>query len=201
MGTVPTRLGSRVVWGVTAVCIAGLAACSSKSSTTETSSGATTTVAQSAGGGDCEETNLTGTIGGADFTASSAVAVSLEDGKAYTLYVSDFPVASDDISMFSNPEPPEGKALFMVFNTVFNAPDASAVEAVAVGDEVKYSSEFGIRTMTMTAQKGSEPFQSNQGAEGMMKVTGVGDTFCGSIEYKDDEKSLNGTFKAPVTKM
>jgi hypothetical protein len=29
-------------------------------------------------------------------------------------------------------------------------------------------------------------------------ITAVGDTVCGTIEYRDGEKSLNGTFEAPT---
>lgn len=46
-----------------------------------------------AGAGGCEETTLTGTVGGKPFKPTSAVGVSLDGGKGYTVYLADFPTS------------------------------------------------------------------------------------------------------------
>ncbi len=183
--------------------IAGFAvtACSSSGSTTtnassKSKSNGATTVANAAD--TCTKTAITGTIDGKPFTASSAAAVSLEGGKGYTMYLADFPIKADDISMVDTPKPAAGQNLVTVFDTVFNAPDPDAVKPVKAGDVTAYSPDFGKRTMSVVAQSGEKPFQSNEGGKGTLKVTKVGDQFCGTVDYSDNEKSVKGTFVAPV---
>ncbi len=152
---------------------------------------------EEASAGTCDGTTATGTISGSDFTATSAAAVSLEGGKAYTLYLADFDLTVDDLG-FSNPEVAEGDTMVMVAVTVFDAPDPEAVEPVAVDDEIVWSDEYGVRTFTVVAQAGDTAFGDRTGAEGTVAVTAVGDRFCGTVEYTDGEKSISGTFEAPA---
>lgn len=192
--------GGLRVAGVALAASLVLAGCSggSSSSKAKLDSGSATTAAATSSDGSCAEQSITGTVDNSSFTGTASVAVSLEKGKAYTLYVTDFPISTSDISMVASPEVPAGKTLFMVADTVFNAPDPSAVEAVAPGDKVEWTSKFGVRTFTVMAQVGAKPHGNNSGGKGTLEVTKVGDLFCGTIEYHDDEKELSGTFAAPV---
>ena len=150
-----------------------------------------------ASAGTCDGTDVTGTVGGADFTATSAAAVSLEGGKAYTLYLADFDLSVDDLG-YSNPEVADGNTMVMVAVTVFDAPDPDAVEPVAVGDEIEWVDEYGVRTFTVVGQAGDTSLGDRTGASGTVTVTAVGDNFCGTVEYTDGEKSISGTFEAPT---
>jgi hypothetical protein len=186
-----------------------LAACSDDDGDSAASDGADTasTEAGESGDGDgtCEGTDLEGTIDTGDATVSfsggDAVAVSLEDGVAYTVYLADFDLDPEAISSFSNPEVAEGDTMFTLAATVFNAPDPEALEPIAVGDEISYVEEFGNLTIRVTAQTGEDLHGVNMEAEGTLTVTAVGDTFCGTVDYRDEEKTLTGTFEAPVKEL
>lgn len=181
----------------------GISACSNSGSTSAKANSKSgdkteTTSAGGASAGDCPATALTGTIDGKPFTATSAAAVSLDGGKGYTMYLADFPVKAADLSMVSTPTPAAGKTLVTVADTVFNAPNPDAVRPVKAGDNTTYTPDFGKRTFTVVAQTGEKPFQSNEGGKGSLKITKAGDQFCGTVDYSDNEKSIKGTFAAPV---
>jgi hypothetical protein len=91
--------------------------------------------------------------------------------------------------------------MFTLAATVFNAPDPEALEPIAVGDEISYVEEFGNLTIRVTAQTGEDLHGVNMEAEGTLTVTAVGDTFCGTVDYRDEEKTLTGTFEAPVKEL
>jgi hypothetical protein len=150
--------------------------------------------------GSCDGTAARGSSPGTgSFTASSAAGVSLEGGKAYTIYLADFEVTTDDVSAFSTPTVPDGGTMFIVAVTVFNAPDVDAIEPIAAGQVIEYTSEWEVLTFVVTATDGSVTHSLSSGADGSLTVTAVGETFCGTIDYVDGEKSLSGTFEAPIT--
>lgn len=149
--------------------------------------------------GSCAGLSVNGTSPGNDaFTATSAAAVSLEGGRAYTMYLADFDLSVDDISMFSTPTVPEGGTMFTVAVTVFNAPDVEAFDPLSPGVVIEYTSEFEVLTFVVTARDGDEIHGRSTGAEGTLEVTGTGGTFCGTVTYTDGEKTLTGTFESPV---
>lgn len=150
------------------------------------------------GGGDCAPTDLvfTNIETGEEVTATSAAAVSLEGGAAYTAYVADFALAAADLSLFSAPEVPDDGNLVTVAVTIFNATEP--LEALEVGQQVEYTDEFGVLTFRVTHQSGETLYGANSGASGTVTLAGVGETFCAEIDYADEEKTLSGTIAAPV---
>jgi hypothetical protein len=156
---------------------------------------------EGAGGtsGSCDGTSATGSSpGNGSFSGTGAAAVSLEGGKAYTVHIGDFELSADDVSAFGTPTIPEGGTMFTVAVTVFNAEDVAALEPIAAGQVIDYTPEWGELTFVVTAtdEGGTHGMSSN--AEGTVTVTAVGDMFCGSVTYTDDQKSLSGTFEASV---
>lgn len=140
------------------------------------------------------------TPAGTDFEATSAVAASLEGGVAYTLYLADFELTTDSFSMIRNPEVPADGTLWTVAVTIFNPSpeDQARISPIAVGREIQAGEPFGVLTFTVTVQEGETFSGARDGEEGTLTVTGVGDTFCGTIDYADDEKSISGSFVAPT---
>ncbi|MFP3907598.1 MAG: hypothetical protein ACLFWR_11255 [Acidimicrobiales bacterium] len=151
-----------------------------------------------AGAGECAGNSASGEAPHGDFATTHAVAISLADGSAYTVYLSDFELRPDDVSQFSGPEIPDDGRLFTVAVTVFNAEDPEALEPLTAGQEVGIAEEFGELTFVVTAQDAEGQYGNNMEAEGTVTITSVGDRFCGEITYADTEKSLSGTFDAPV---
>ncbi len=133
---------------------------------------------------------------GASFAPTSAAAVSLEGGAAYTVYLGDFDIDVDALSFISTPEPGVGEHMVTVAITTFNA--EGTPEIPAVGRTIEYQDEFGELTFIVTANEGAEYFGNNSGAGGTVSITAVGDSLCFDIEYSDAEKSFNGTVAAPV---
>ena len=68
----------------------------------------------------CPATSITGaTPEGTAFEASSAVAASIQDGAAYTLYLGDFDLTLVSVSVIGNPEVPAGGIMWTVAVTIF----------------------------------------------------------------------------------
>ncbi len=146
------------------------------------------------GAGDCAGIDATGRSPGGDFTATTAYAVPISDGAAWTLYLADFDLDPETISSFSEPTVPADGKMFTVAITVFNA--EGEVEPIEPPKTIEYTDEFGVLTFTVMANEGEELFGTNTGAEGTVEVTAVGDRLCGSVEYTDDEKEISGSFEA-----
>ena len=146
----------------------------------------------------CAATSITGTTpNGTAFEATSAVAANIQDGAAYTLYIGDFDLTLDSFGMISNPEVPADGIMWTVAVTIFNAA-AEDIVPIEAGTVVEADRPFGELTFTVVAQEGEAFFGASAGQTGTVTVTAVGDTFCGTIEYTDDEKSIAGTFQAPT---
>lgn len=150
------------------------------------------------GAGECEGNTASGDAPYGSFDATHAVAISLADGSAYTVYLTDFELRPDDVSLFSGPEIPDDGKLFTVAVTVFNSEDPEALDPLAAGQEVGIAEEFGELTFVATAQDPEDRYGNSMEAEGSVTITSVGDRFCGEVTYTDPEKSLSGTFDAPV---
>lgn len=149
--------------------------------------------------GTCAGLSVNGTSPGNDvFSATSAAAVSLEDGRAYTMYLADFELTLDDVSAFGTPTVPEGGTMFTVAVTVFNAPDPDALQPLAPGQVIEYTGEFEVLTFVVTGRDDAGIHGNSMGAEGTLEITGSGGTFCGTVTYTDGEKSLTGTFESPA---
>lgn len=148
--------------------------------------------------GSCNGTSAVGeSPGSGSFSGGSAVAISLEGGKAYTVYIADWDLSPDDVSAWGTPEIPEGNTMFTVAVTAFDA-DADTLEPLEPGQVIEYTSEWQVLTFVVTATDDDGTHGISNNAEGTVTVTGTGDTFCGSVTYTDDQKSLSGTFEAPV---
>jgi len=146
----------------------------------------------------CPATDATGTTpAGTDFQATSAVAARIEDGAAYTLYLADFDLNLDSFGLISSPEVPEGGTLWTVSVTIFNA-DPEDIVPIEVDTVVEPGRPFGELTYTVIVQEGEERGTASDGQAGTLTVVGIGDVFCGTMEYADDEKSLSGGFRAPT---
>lgn len=149
--------------------------------------------------GHCSTTSATGSSPANDsFSATGGVGVSLEDGKAYTIYLTDFDVSLEDVSFVRAPSVPDGGTMFTVAVTVFNAPDVDSLEPVAVGQTIDYTSEWEVLTFTVMATDAAGTHGTATDAGGTIEVTGIGGAFCGTIVYADGEKSLSGSFEIPV---
>jgi hypothetical protein len=147
---------------------------------------------------DCPATSITGTTpAGTAFEATSAVAANIQDGAAYTLYLSDFDLTLDSFSMIRNPEVPADGIMWTVAVTIFNAAPEDIVP-IEAGRVVEADRPFGELTFTVVVQEGDQFSGASAGQQGTVTVTGVGDVLCGTIEYSDDEKSITGTFQAPT---
>lgn len=151
-----------------------------------------------AGGGECAATELvfTNLETGEEVAATSAAAVSLEGGAAYTAYVADFALDAAELSLFSAPEVPDDGNLVTLAVTIFNATEPA--EALEAGQRVEYTDEFGVLTFRVTHQAGETYYGTNNGASGTVTLTDVGDTFCAEVDYADEQKTLAGTLAAPV---
>ena len=146
----------------------------------------------------CPATSISGTTSeGTVFETTSAVAASIQDGAAYTLYLSDFDLTLDSFSTISNPEVPANGILWTVAVTIFNAAPEDVVP-IEVGRVVEAGRPFGELTFTVVVQEGDQFSGARAGEQGTVTVAGVGDVLCGTIEYSDDEKSISGTFQAPT---
>lgn len=152
---------------------------------------------EAADAGECAGTDVTISGPGGDVEVISSAAVSLVDGAAYTVYLADFELDGDAITMFSAPEIPDDGSLATVAVTIFNAEEDPA--PIEQGTTVEWTSDFGVLTYAFTIEEGEELHGTNTGAEGTLEITAVGDTFCGDIDYTDGEKSISGTIEAPVT--
>ena len=174
-------------------------ACSSGSSTSSAKpaagSGATTTTRAA---GDCKGTNATVTNAetGDAATFDHAAGVSLGDGAAYTVYLSDAAIDPGSISMVNTPKPTDGHHLATVALTVFNAKDTP--KPIEAGATITYTPDFGVLTFRVTDQTGEQTYGQNQNAQGKVDVTAVGDKVCFDIDYSDDQKKLSGSVEAPV---
>lgn len=146
------------------------------------------------GGGDCAGLDVTGNTPDGEFTATTAYAVPMQDGAAWTLYLADFDFDPSEITAISNPTVPEDGTLFMVSVTVFNAEEE--VGPIEPPTTVAYTDEFGVLTFVVQADGATGHFGNNIGAEGTVEITAVGDSFCGRVDYSDDEKDLSGSFEA-----
>ncbi len=146
----------------------------------------------------CPATSITGaTPEGTAFEASSAVAASIQDGAAYTLYLGDFDLTLVSVSVIGNPEVPAGGIMWTVAVTIFN-PAPEDVPRIEVGRVVEAGRPFGELTFTVVVQEGNQFSGASAGQRGTVTVAGVGDLSCGTIEYSDDEKSISGIFQAPT---
>jgi hypothetical protein len=148
--------------------------------------------------GSCDGTSASGESPGNDsFSGTSAVAISLEGGKAYTVYIADWDLQPDDVSVFGSPEIPDDNTLFTVAVTAFNA-DVDALDPLEPGQVIEYTSEWEVLTFVVTATDADGTHGMSTNAEGTVTITGTGDSFCGSVTYTDDQKTISGTFEAPV---
>lgn len=178
------------------------AACSSKGSTSSTKSdtGGNTTVAGGKAGA-CAGTDATITITETGETAklTQAGGVSLSEGAAYTVYVSDSKIDSSKISMSDTPKPVDGHHMATVFITVFNA--KGTPPPIAKGTKIPFTPDFGVLTFRVMDDMGTKSYNSAADAKGDVTVTETGKTVCFTIDYSDDEKTLTGTVEAPVKKL
>ncbi len=138
------------------------------------------------------------------FEVTSAKAVKLAGGAAYTIYLADFPIDEGEISAFSAPSAPAGGTLVTLFLTTFNASEDP--DMVEPGISIKYTPDFGVLTFRVVTQVGPKQYGSQQMAEGTVTVDEAGDAICGSVDYVDSagddigdvQNRLQGTFSAPV---
>ena len=116
---------------------------------------------------------------------------------AYTLYLGNFELTVDSFSSLSNPEVPPDGTLWTVAVTIFNAAPEDIVP-IEAGQVIEAGRPFGELTYTVVVQEGEAFGGASNGQAGTLTVDAVGEAFCGTIEYSDDEKSISGTFQAPT---
>lgn len=150
--------------------------------------------------GSCGETALdfTSTATGASGTATSAVAVTRNDGALYNVYVADYELTEADVTSFY-PEVPDGANVVLVQFTVFNA--SGPLDPIAAGTEVDWAVgvDDGL-TFLVGHLTDDERFTeaTNDTTEGRVTVTGVGERLCLDIDYRDEDKEVSGTVAATV---
>ena len=162
----------------------------------------TTTSEGEAAPGTCDGTDLTYTSvsTGETVDLSSSTAVSLSDGAAYTAYAADFELGPDDVSIVNGPEAPADGTMATISVTIFNA--EGTPPPIEVGTVVEHdTSEFGILTFVVVVNEGPEALGNNEGGEGEVTITSVGDRFCAEVRYADAEKELAGTLEAAVKEL
>ena len=194
------RITARLL-GAGSLLLMGLGACGGDDGEGVTTSppDETTTTAEGGAPSTCEGTDLTYTnvATGDTVDLSSSTAVSLSDAAAYTAYAADFELAPDDVSIVSGPEVPADGTMAMISVTIFNAEGTPA--PIEVGTVVEHdTSEFGILTFVVVVNEGAEALGNNEGGEGELTITSVGDRFCAEVRYADAEKEIVGTLEAAV---
>lgn len=166
---------------------------------------------EDSGGSDAEGAPEAGVDGAADCTTdlvvrypdgseqtldTSAEVVSLGDGAAFTFYVGDYEIPTDDITT-ATVKPPEGSHLAVVFLTVFNAEEQP--DPIEAGVTVEPDAEQGVLTFSSILYDGAEAFGSASNATGELSVVAVSDeSVCIDVDYADDEKTLTGQVAARV---
>ena len=216
------RMVFRCAWlgGVLILALA-LAACGGDDDDDAGGGGATPTptTAVSNGGGGGEEScrptpyllSVRAANGGevafedAQFEVVSAKAVSLAGGAAYTIYMADYEIQDSDIGIVSTPQPGPGQTLVTLFITIFNSgPNPPAIEP---GTEIEFTPDFGVLTFRVTIQRGDEKFDTYSEARGLVTVSDVGGSVCGTVTYEDTmngfdeiQNQLDGPFGAVVVR-
>ncbi|MCW5696024.1 MAG: hypothetical protein KIS96_04720 [Bauldia sp.] len=149
---------------------------------------------------ECSATRLTGsTPQGVLVTATSAVAVSLMEGRAYQLLVADYELSLDEFRAFLPlAEPPRPGVGWGVDISVYGSADLRAFSPLEVGQVIEAGLPFGERQLHVTAFGPNWFAHDGSGAQGAVILTAVGDMLCGTIDYSDGEKWIRGTFAAPT---
>ena len=178
------------------------AGCTAKGSSSKAKSdtaGSTTTPSDKAGA--CPGTDATVTITKTGETAKfdHAGGVSLSDGAAYTVYLSDAEIDPSEISMVKTPEPLDDHHLVTVAITVFNAKGTPS--PITAGTKIPFTPDFGVLTFRVIDDTVGKSHNSSEDAKGDVVVTKTGDTVCFTVDYSDAEKTLTGTIEAPVKQL
>lgn len=189
------------VVGLLLVCALGAGACGgndagdapgSERSPNATSSGDATDSASSC------RTDLEATYpdGSTVALTASAAAVSLGDGAAYTLYVGDYDIPTDDVTT-ATVIPPKGRHQATVFLTVYNA--ATVPPPIEAGATADVGASEGELALGAILYAGTQDHSQAVDATGSATVTAVDDTsLCVDVDYTDEQKQLHGTIAAPV---
>lgn len=134
-------------------------------------------------------------IGEVELTGS-AEAVALGDGAAYTLYVGDYVIPTEDIEV-STVIPPDGSHLVALFVTAFNAEEPQP--PIEPGTTVVWTDETGVLTFSSIFYEGNTDWSASAEASGELTVLDVDDeSICVEVDYRDAERILVGTIAAPV---
>ena len=134
--------------------------------------------------------------GSATLTPNDAIAGSILDGQAYTIYLADRELSLDELGIISAPEAGAGEVIVTVAITTFNP--EGPVEPVVPGEVVEYTPDFGVRTIAVTADVGGELLGNSTDASGTLTVTSIGSSICGEVTYTDGEKTLTAVFDAEI---
>jgi hypothetical protein len=127
---------------------------------------------------------------------TSAAAVRLGDGAAYTHYAGDYEIPTDNIGR-ETVEPPAGQHQATVFITVHNA--QTEQPPIEPGTEIEYTAESDVLTFGVVVYAGSEQFGEALDARGRVTVENVDESaICVSVDYTDAQKSVEGQISAPV---
>ena len=190
-----------IVGGFMALALTTSTGCGSSDSSTSATSEAgptTTTTTAATESGNCSGTKATITDLETGETAEldNAGGVSLSGGAAYTVYLADSEINSDEISFVKTPEPVPGHHLVTVAITVFNA--EGTPEPITVGEKIEFTPDFGVLTFRVIDDTVERSANSSAEAEGDITMTSVGEKVCFTIDYTDDEKTLTGTVEASV---
>jgi hypothetical protein len=174
---------------------------SSESRAASTTLGTPSTTMGSPTVGGCDGTKATVKLAESGETATfdHAAGVSLSEGAAYTVYLSDTEIDENSISMVDTPEPSDGHHVTTVALTVFN-PEGTP-PPIEAGRTIAYTPDFGKLTFRVIDQTVDETYGEEMNPHGDITVTSVGKTLCFDIDYADDEKSVQGTVEAPVKQL
>jgi hypothetical protein len=201
----PSRSRTRVVLAALVAVVPALAACGDDNgdggADGSVAAPAVEAAAQEEVDGRCNGTDLSFANHDAEVsgTATTALARSSYDGGIYEAHVADFDLGEDDLRSW-RPDVPEGGNVLTIQLTVFNADEDP--EPILPGAELDLTSYFRELTFLVrhftTDADWSEARDIGGETVGTLTITGVGDTFCFEVDYRDQDKEVAGTVEAPV---
>ncbi|WP_344731736.1 hypothetical protein [Nocardioides fonticola] len=126
---------------------------------------------------------------------TTTAAVELGDGTGYTLYATDYDLSTTDIGT-ATVRPGAGQHLASVFIAPVSQDGATAIES---GANVPAGQPTGDLSLGVILYSGEDDFGVASAPAGSVTFDEIGESgMCASIDYTDDEKSLQGTFAAEI---
>lgn len=138
---------------------------------------------------------LSNTTTGTTATLTESVAISVQEGAGYTVWAADFAFDETVTAWFDPAPPPEGN-LAWISLTVFNA--TGEVAALQVGDRIPADAPHGEHVLVVVHRTSDGDYGQSEGAVGEAVLTQVDGRLCAQVDYRDAQKTLQGTVGVSV---